>query len=68
MAKAVKFPNRLGLLRTKKGWSQEYVAVAVGISLRHYTRIESGFNEPGAAKLRKLAKLFGCTMEELFDP
>lgn len=69
MRKPVKFPNRLGLLRTERGWTQEYVAKAVGMSWRHYFRIESGEAEPGAFILRKLACLFECPMEELFaDP
>lgn len=62
----IKFPNRLGLLRTQRDWTQEYVAAAIGISWRHYFRIESGQSEPGAFILRKLAALFGCSMEDLF--
>lgn len=67
MAKQLRFSNRLAEMRKKRGWSQEFVAASIGMSWRHYFRIETGQAEPGAHNLRKLAKLFGCSMEELFD-
>lgn len=65
MKQPVKFPNRLGLLRTQRGWTQEYVAKAAGISWRHYFNIESGQSEPGALTLKRLAAVFECTMDDL---
>lgn len=61
----VKFPNRLREVRTRLGYSQESVAYLIDMSLRHYIRIENGEVEPGVSKLRRLARLFGLTMDEL---
>lgn len=67
MARKLRFSNRLREMRLQRGWSPEHVAASVQISGRQYFRIEVGESEPGAHNLRKLAKLFGCSMEELFD-
>lgn len=67
VARQLKFPNRIGYMRTKRGWTQEYVAMATGISHRHYCRIEGGHVEPGAGLLRKVARVLGCRMEDLFE-
>lgn len=66
MTRKVTFPNRIGYIRTQRGWTQEYVAVATDISLRHYARIEAGQAEPGAIILRKLAEVLQCPIEDFY--
>lgn len=65
MGKKEKYPNRIRRYRLKYGWSQEYVAAAIKMSWRHYVRIEKGETDPSASKLKALADLFGCRMEDL---
>lgn len=61
-----KFPNRIKELRVKRGLSREYMAAMTKISWGHYVRIENGQTDPSATKLRDLAHVLGCRMEELF--
>ena len=52
-------------LRTKAGWSQEFVARQIEVSRQTIMNWESGENKPNVDKAIKLAKLFGVTVEEL---
>lgn len=66
MSKRIKFPNRIKQLRLKKGLSREYVAAMTNISWTHYVRIENGKTDPSATKLRDLAKVLDCRVDDLF--
>lgn len=52
-------------LRTKAGWSQEFVARQIEVSRQTIMNWESGANKPNVDKAIKLAKLFGVTVDEL---
>ena len=52
-------------LRTKAGWSQEFVARQIEVSRATIVNWERGNTEPSISEAVKLAKLFGITVEEL---
>lgn len=52
-------------LRTKAGWSQEFVARQIEVSRQTIMNWESGENKPNVDKAIKLAKLFGVTVDAL---
>lgn len=52
-------------LRNKKNFSQEAVALRMNVSVATVSRWETGEMKPRADKLPALAKLFGCTIDEL---
>lgn len=54
-------------LRTKAGWSQEFVARQIGVSRQTIMNWESGENKPNVDKAIKLAKLFGVTVDDLLS-
>lgn len=54
-------------LRTKAGWSQEFVARQMEVSRTIIARWEKGEVIPAADKAVKLARMFGVTVEELME-
>lgn len=54
-------------LRTKAGWSQEFVARQMGVSRATIVNWERGNTEPSISEAVKLAKLFGITVEEFLS-
>ena len=54
-------------LRTKAGWSQEFVARQMEVSRTIIARWEKGEVIAAADKGGKLAKMFGVTVEELME-
>ena len=58
--------NRLEQLRRLMGLTQAEVAARVGISRSAYTMIESGARNPRMLVQKRLADLFGVTVDELF--
>ncbi len=52
--------------RTKKGWSQQELADKVGIRRQAVYDVESGRYLPNTAIALRMARLFGCRVEELF--
>lgn len=57
--------TRLREAREYRGFSQDDVARHLGVPRSAISLIESGARRVEALELSKLAKLFGCTMEEL---
>lgn len=53
------------MLRKLKGYSQEYVANAVGISRQAYAKWESGATVPDLIKAERLAHLYGVAIDAL---
>lgn len=45
--------------------SQMDVVLKAGFSMSHYQKIERGVQDPRISTMCKLAKLFGCTLDEL---
>lgn len=54
--------------RKKSGLSQDAVAEKVGVDQSAVCLWETGKTAPRAAVLVKLAKLYGCTVDELLMP
>lgn len=52
--------------RTDAGWSQGELAKLAGVSRQTINAIETGKYEPSLSLALRLAKLFGCGVEELF--
>lgn len=59
--------NRIRELRQKKQLSQEELARLLDVDRSSVARWETGVNLPRAGKLMMLAKIFGCTLDELMD-
>jgi putative transcriptional regulator len=59
--------NRLRLLRAERGWSQEELGGRVGVSRQAINAIETGRYDPSLPLAFRLARLFGCPIEEIFD-
>ena len=55
-------------MREKKDMSQQAVALEIGVGRSTVAKWESGKSRPRAELLPKLAKLFGCSIEELLVP
>ena len=54
-------------LRTKAGWSQEFVARQMEVSRQTVMNWEYGKSMPVADKAVRLARMFGVTVEELME-
>ena len=59
--------SSLSCLRKKAGLSQQYIADHLGISQGAVSQWERGLSMPIADKLPILAKLLGCTTDELLE-
>lgn len=60
--------NRIKALRTERAWSQAELANRLGVSRQTVNAIERGKHDPSLPLAFKLARLFGETIEEMFDP
>lgn len=54
-------------LRKASGMTQDEVAERIGVVQSAVAMWESGMQKPRADKLPILAKLYGCTIDELFE-
>jgi putative transcriptional regulator len=59
--------NRLRVLRAERGWSQEELGGRVGVSRQAINAVETGKYDPSLPLAFRLARLFGCHIEEIFD-
>jgi putative transcriptional regulator len=59
--------NRLRVLRAERGWSQEELGGRVGVSRQAINAVETGKYDPSLPLAFRLARLFGCPIEEIFD-
>ena len=60
--------ERLYELREQRGWTQVRTAQEAGLSHATITHLETGKVEPRMPTLRKLARAFGVTVDELKTP
>ena len=65
--KNIELSNRIKNLRIRKGFSQEELAEISGLSLRTIQRIENGENEPRGDSVKRLAKVFEVSPDEILD-
>lgn len=59
--------NRLRVLRAEHGWSQAELGGRIGVSRQAVNAIETGKHDPSLPLAFKLARLFDCTIEQIFD-
>jgi putative transcriptional regulator len=59
--------NRLRDLRAERGWSQAELGLRVGVSRQAIIAIETGRFDPSLPLAFKLARVFGLTIEDIFD-
>ena len=59
--------NRLKVLRAEREWSQSELGGRVGVSRHAIIAIESGKHDPSLPLAFKIARLFGQSIEEIFD-
>src|SRR6476620_6613443 len=60
--------NRVKLLRQARGWTQDDLAQASGLSRTGVSAIEAARLVPSVAAALGLAQAFGCKVEDLFGP
>jgi transcriptional regulator with XRE-family HTH domain len=58
--------DRIRILRSEKGLSQEDLAGKAGIDSSHLGRLERGERNPSLISLDKILKALGVTFEDLF--
>ncbi|SEJ80924.1 putative transcriptional regulator [Bhargavaea ginsengi] len=54
--------------RSERGMTQDDLAEALGVSRQTIISLEKGRYNPSLELAFKLAAVFGCRIEELFDP
>ena len=58
--------NRLEALRREKGIRQEDLAQALNVSRQTIISLEKGKYNPSLALAFQIARVFGCTIEDIF--
>ena len=59
--------NIIRALRTERGWSQQALAAQLDVSRQSVNAIETGKYDPSLPLAFSIARLFGRSIEELFD-
>jgi putative transcriptional regulator len=59
--------NRLKVLRAERSWSQADLAERLEISRQSINAIETGKFDPSLPLAFKIARLFGLTIEAIFE-
>jgi putative transcriptional regulator len=59
--------NQIKLYRSEKGWTQEDLAKLTGVSRQSIISIEQGRYVPSLSLALKLAKIFDCPTDDLFQ-
>jgi len=57
--------KKIRLLRHQKGWSQEDVALQLGISIPAFSKIETGITDVNLSRLEQISKLFNLTTVQM---
>ena len=59
--------NRLKVLRAERDWSQAELAGRLDVSRQAVNAIETGKYDPSLPLAYRIGRLFGMTIEEIFD-
>lgn len=59
--------NRIRELRQKKELSQEELARLLGVDRSAVAKWETGSNYPRVEKMMAMARIFGCSLDELMN-
>jgi len=62
----MELPEKLKLIRSLKGWTQETVAEKLSISTHAYAKIERGETDPHYSRLQQIAEVMGIDLSQLF--
>jgi putative transcriptional regulator len=60
--------NRLRVLRAERNWTQARLAEELDVSRQTINSVESGKYDPSLPLAFKIARVFGTTIEEIFEP
>lgn len=60
--------NNVRELRNERGWSQADLAERLDVSRQTVNAIETGKYDPSLPLAFKIARLFGLSIEAIFDP
>jgi putative transcriptional regulator len=60
--------NRVRELRNQRGWSQAGLAERLNVSRQSVNAIETGRYDPSLPLAFKIARLFGISIETIFEP
>ena len=63
----MKVHEKIKCLRQAQGWSQEEIAIKLGMSANGYGLIERGKTNVDLLRLEQIAELFGIDLAELCD-
>jgi len=63
---ALSVQNRVRELRTHRGWTQQQLAEAVGVSRQSINSIECNRYVPSLPLALTFARVFGCCTDEIF--
>ena len=59
--------NKLPLLRAERGWTQADLADRLDVSRQTIVSIEKGKYDPSLPLAFRIAELFDCAIEDIFD-
>lgn len=59
--------NRIRALRAERGWSQAELGRLLRVSRQTVNALENGRYDPSLPLAFRIARLFGCRIEEVFD-
>lgn len=59
--------NRLRILRAERGWSQAELGERLDVSRQAVNAIETGKYDPSLPLAFRIGRLFGLSIEEIFD-
>lgn len=59
--------NRLRVLRAERAWSQADLGAHLGVSRQAVNAIETGKHDPSLPLAFRIARLFGQSIEAIFD-
>lgn len=59
--------NRLRVLRAERNWSQADLAERLDVSRQSVNAIETGKYDPSLPLAFKIARVFGLSIEQIFD-
>lgn len=58
--------SRLRVLRAERGWTQEQLGIAIGVSRQAVNAIEADRHDPSLDLAYRIAVAFGVTVEQVF--
>ena len=59
--------NRVRILRAERAWSQADLGAQLGVSRQAVNAIETGKHDPSLPLAFRIARLFGLSIEAIFD-